>query len=627
MNQFNTTADSVDRDGNTRILGSEESNCSIRCKHETTTIPPPAPTLVIDPNTLTSTNSNPHNAQHQHSPPADVLVGPAPQEDNRVDLDTSLCTMSDTTATDTTETDSATDTATDITSTSAVAPPCSSSSTLIADSHLPSSTVSSLCPAEISFHTGSATEGVTLSSSEFVTDHEQGSILLPLPDLMKQQQEQRDLQEEQDPIQELNRCSSPEHDQEDDQSKATSFPLGQSPSLNVHTKVHSATFVRPASSSSSSYSSSSSSSLSDYLIIGQEPIERDDSEYGDGRGSDRSLPTSSRSSSRDSSSSSSSSSRRRRRRQEEEQQQRYEAFGNEDASLEYQNDENHLRTSPRPSLSRSNSRQKSPSQGRRRRESHVDESYGEVSDETYLFDHQQQHSHPHQQQLTETDYYPDEFSRSSTPQGDRTRRRRSTRGGYAQQQQQQLEEEPTTETEAAAAAIGALPALPALKIPSLRSITRSIAELVIASVICITLVSCMFAFSYVSSGANHMLGWYADQRIGQRIREGIKEREHFVQEALEKMAGEEYARVKRRSQQFHQQQQQQRQYGNPHSQRYQQQYQQQREQRQRDREQQERKKEGLSTAEWQELIRAASVSFMAKFTAAPTTTRGPPPRR
>ncbi|KAG0240511.1 hypothetical protein BGX31_001871 [Mortierella sp. GBA43] len=133
---------------------------------------------------------------------------------------------------------------------------------------------------------------------------------------------------------------------------------------------------------------------------------------------------------------------------------------------------------------------------------------------------------------------------------------------------------------------------------------------------------------------NHLLGWYSDQRIGQRIRDTIKEREMYVQEALEKMAGEEYARVKRRSQQFQQQrqqQQQQQQHGNPYGQRYQQQYQQQREQRQREKERerekvprdrdQEKKKEGLSPAEWQELIQAASISFMSKFTASPA--RGP----
>ncbi|KAF8939972.1 hypothetical protein BGZ58_008132 [Dissophora ornata] len=182
--------------------------------------------------------------------------------------------------------------------------------------------------------------------------------------------------------------------------------------------------------------------------------------------------------------------------------------------------------------------------------------------------------------------------------------------------------------------------MPTLKIPSLRGLTKSIAELVIASVVCVTLLSCMFAFSYVSTGANHLLGWYSDQQIGQRIRDGIKEREHLVQEALEKMAGEEYVKVKRRSQHFQQQYQQQYQQqqrhsgsfgtgGNPYQKRYQQQYQQQREQRQQQQQQQQeqqrqQQKEGLSTAEWQDLIRAASMSFMSKFS---NTAPAPAPTR
>ncbi|KAF9574789.1 hypothetical protein EC968_005575 [Mortierella alpina] len=213
-------------------------------------------------------------------------------------------------------------------------------------------------------------------------------------------------------------------------------------------------------------------------------------------------------------------------------------------------------------------------------------------------------------------------SRTSSPVPEKTRKRRSRRVP----QEESRSANPQLGASSSSSSKGSGAPLPALKLPSLSAslggLSKSIFEFVLASVVCLSLLSCMFAFSYVSSGTKHLLGWYADQHIGQRIRDGIKEREHFVQEALEKIAGEEYAKVKRRSRQQYQQPQQQAPHG--HQNRYQQQYQQQREQRQqeRDQQQQQRKQEEcdrgrLSSAEWQELIRAASMSFMAKFTASP----------
>lgn len=163
------------------------------------------------------------------------------------------------------------------------------------------------------------------------------------------------------------------------------------------------------------------------------------------------------------------------------------------------------------------------------------------------------------------------------------------------------------------------PILPALKIPSVRGLTKSVFEFIVASVVCLSLISCMFALSYVSTGANRLVGWYSDQKIGQRFRDGIKEREHFVQETLEKMAGEEYAKVKRQSRQYGQQQQHQQQQS-----RHQQQYHQERDHRyQQQQQRQEQQERGrLSPAEWQELIRAASMSFMAKFSSAPESVPG-----
>ncbi|KAK3823516.1 MAG: hypothetical protein J3Q66DRAFT_366654 [Benniella sp.] len=493
--------DSVDGDGNTRIAGSDDGTSSVRCKHETTTSIASAPPVIDS----THPNTFPNTAQLH--PPSGVTPQGAKVETH--DMDTAsitadtLTTITSTSTTIISPSSSTTFTTTTTTMATAVESSTSPISVSVVDA--PSSTVSSLsADSEISSHSQTSSEGVT-AESQVVTDHDpsqvqeaQGSV----PDPIKPSQ--LDLQDDHQssahsttvPLATLPQEYG--HDDDDHihphEDKAPSFPSGRLPSLNVQTKAKPDNYERPTSSisASSTSTSSSTSSLSDYLIIGQEPVERDDSEYDDDRGSERSMPTSRRSSSRDSSTSSSSE----RRRDHAQEHEDYEAFGNEEGV------------------------------------------YDRPADEPFQFNHTRPHRS--QRRITETPAYPTEetepqsFRRSSTPQNDRFRRRRSTRV------ESEGSQDNSTAQPAAAAGGGILPALPALKVPSVRGIVRSLAELVIASVICVTLVSCMFAFSYVSSGANHMLEWYADQRIGQRIRETIKEREHYVQEALEKMAGEEF---------------------------------------------------------------------------------------
>ncbi|KAG0051881.1 hypothetical protein BGZ90_006648, partial [Linnemannia elongata] len=224
---------------------------------------------------------------------------------------------------------------------------------------------------------------------------------------------------------------------------------------------------------------------------------------------------------------------------------------------------------------------------------------------------------------------------SSRPQS-----RSSTNKTYKRRSHKTTDDSRAAPSVASPVAAAPAAAMPVFRLPTIRGMTKSIVELMVASVVCISLISCMFAFSYISTGANHALGWYSDQQIGQRIRDSLKKREHVLQETLEKMAGEEYVKVKRQSQQYRQhhqqQQQQQARPGSPsppygpggssyYQHRYQQQYQQQREQRQQQQQQQQQQQKAyqddpdrgrLSTAEWQELIRAASVSFMAKWTTA-----------
>ncbi|KAF9280696.1 hypothetical protein BGZ68_007071, partial [Mortierella alpina] len=369
----------------------------------------------------------------------------------------------------------------------------------------------------------------------------------------------------------------------------------------------------------SSTCSSSSSSLSEYLIIGQEQVESEfddqqsersyssrDSFYGSGDGEGEHYheggETSETSQDSQSEDRATTPQRTTRRRSSQQQQQHHRSTFSDGHPTEYQQDQQYQ----------------------------------------YMFI-QQQLQQEHQQRITQSAVKATEedellhsassssTTRTSSPVPEKSRKRRSRRAP----QEESTSTKSCGETSSSSSRNSSTP-LPALKLPSLSGslggLSKSIFEFVLASVVCLSLLSCMFAFSYVSSGTKHLLGWYADQHIGQRIRDGLKEREHFVQETLEKMAGEEYVKVKRRSrQQYQQQPQQQPPYG--HQNRYQQQYQQQREQRQQKREQQQQQQQQqqqrqqeeyerrrLSTAEWQELIRAASMSFMAKFTASPATT-------
>ncbi|KAF8958206.1 hypothetical protein BGZ46_002019 [Entomortierella lignicola] len=329
-------------------------------------------------------------------------------------------------------------------------------------------------------------------------------------------------------------------------------------SLNVHNLADPNKFL-----SSGSSSASSSSSLSDYLIIGQEQVERDDSEcdlhsdisgnfYGEHDGS-------------------------------------FSSGEYSDASLDNQGEDAHSHSQPR--------------RRRNKRSSYVEGSENEQYD--YYEDYE-----------VESEHGPHSFVR-----------RRITESAA---NEEFLGKDNSAQSQDKSFSSGSFLSLPTLQVPSIRGISRSIIEFVVVSAVCVTLMTCLFAFSYFSTGANHLLGWYSDQQIGQRIRDGLKEREHMVQEALEKMAGEEYVKVKRRSRQYQQQYQQQYQSsaygGNPYQHKYQQQYQQEREQRQQ--QQQQQQHQGLSTAEWQDLIRAASMSFLSKWSK-PTPVRGSPatPRR
>ncbi|CAO3565902.1 unnamed protein product [Mortierella alpina] len=398
-----------------------------------------------------------------------------------------------------------------------------------------------------------------------------------------------------------------------------------SPNAFTHLETPHMSASAPASahetlSFQSSTCSSSSSSLSEYLIIGQEQVE---SEFDDQQ-SERSY------SSRDS------------------------FYGSGDGEGDHYHEGGE--TSETSQDSQSEDRASTPQRSTRRRSSQQPHHHRSAFSDGHPTDYQQDQQYQYmfiQQQLQQqriTQLAPkaaDEnesldsassspSTRTSSPVPENTRKRRSRR--VPQEESSSTQPQCETSSSSSSSSMGSGVPLPALKLPSLSAslggLSKSIFEFVLASVVCLSLLSCMFAFSYVSSGTKHLLGWYADQHIGQRIRDGIKEREHYVQEALEKMAGEEYAKVKRRSRQQYQPQQPP--YGH-RANRYQQQYQQQREQRQQERDQQQQQQQQqqqkrqqqqqrqqeeyergrLSTAEWQELIRAASMSFMAKFTASP----------
>ncbi|KAF9437317.1 hypothetical protein BGZ76_001204 [Entomortierella beljakovae] len=321
------------------------------------------------------------------------------------------------------------------------------------------------------------------------------------------------------------------------------------PTLDVHSNIYSSSsFV----TSSASSPSTTTSSLSEYLIIGQEQAERDDSDDDDDQHSDHSCHGSQGCCGDDS-----------------------------DASLDSHLDDLHFHAQSQP-------------QPRKRRNNHHRASFVQDS-ENEIYSHEFSDGYIDEAEHS-TPFIPLNQQRITDAATDKIYKRTSLK------QKRDSNSSSQGQTDASVFA------MPALKVPSVRGMTKSVIEFVVASAMFVTLMTCVFAFSYASTSTTRLLGWYSDQQIGQRIREGLKEREFKVQEALEKMAGEEYANVKRRSQQYQQQYQQN--YGNP----YQQRYQQEREQRQQQKQQQQQQgKQGLSTAEWQDLIRAASISFIAKF--------------
>ncbi|KAG0295983.1 hypothetical protein BGZ96_010404 [Linnemannia gamsii] len=385
----------------------------------------------------------------------------------------------------------------------------------------------------------------------------------------------------------------------------------------------------------SSSSASSSSSLSDYLIIGQEHVERDDSECD--QRSEQSYT-----SSRDS------------------YGERYaEDLMYDDASQDSHSESHSPASSSPPSSSpsrRDTPRRRTSRPSRRsprpfdNKEEEEDE--GERSHLPRTFSEGYAPVLEQQQRITESttrssvrieNEEEEEIPMSSS----RPQSRSSTNKTYKRRSHKTTNFSRSEQSVDSPLAAAPAATLPVFKLPTIRGLTKSIVELMVASVVCISLISCMFALSYVSTGANHALGWYSDQQIGQRIRDGLKKREHLLQETLEKLAGEEYVKVKRQSRQYHQhhhQQQQQQHQARPGSpsppygpggsayyqNRYQQQHQQQREQRQQQQQHQQQQHQQqqqktyqddpdrgrLSTAEWQELIRAAGVSFMAKWTTA-----------
>ncbi|KAG0338746.1 hypothetical protein BG000_003468 [Podila horticola] len=351
--------------------------------------------------------------------------------------------------------------------------------------------------------------------------------------------------------------------------------------LNVNIDTTESGLVPPLTSSSPSSAStsfSSSSSLSEFLLIGQ--TEREDSEFD---------------------------------RHSEQSFESHDSFGeryNDSLDTSNLSQSSACSSTSEPSRQRESRRE---SRSQHHRHSRVcDEEYEQYSDEPFQDYHRYKFSkspEPPKEHGTESNSRSTSSSRfdrpSSPTNSERTRKRKSHRASPPPP-----EDSHASVPTPAPAQSPMLPPLPALKLPSVRGIAKTLVELVIATVVCVSLVGAMFALSYVSTGTKHLLGWYSDQRFGQRIRESIREREHFVQEALEKMAGEEYVKIKRRSRAGQQQ------YGyTSSSNQYNRQYYQDQQQPQQQQQQNEQpyERESLSNAEWQELIRAASVSFMAKF--------------
>ncbi|KAG0044223.1 hypothetical protein BGZ83_010516 [Gryganskiella cystojenkinii] len=426
----------------------------------------------------------------------------------------------------------------------------------------------------------------------------------------------------------------------------TDFPSRPSATISMTTNM-------TTSMSSTTITSSSSSSLSEFLLIGQEQVEKDSSEYD--LHSERSYD-SHQSGSQDSFGDNRYYHERRHDGEEGiERPQSAHSFNSSSSPNHSQDEYDYEELLEDPSLYRPRSPSHSQQQQQQYQQHHQDQESGQrrarpsssrnrytEEDDEVAFTRRQQRitykARPSSMQGRASATPP-----PSPPSTDnKTRKRRSYRASV--NDFDDFEEYDTTAPNAQRSSsstssksspprsVPTAPILPALKVPSVKGLGKTIFEFVLASVVCLSLISCMFAFSYITTGTTRLLGWYSDQKIGQRIRDGFKEREHFVQETLEKMAGEEYAKVKRRSQygqQYQQQQQQQQQQQHRHQQqnhhqhqnRYQQQYQQERDARF---QQQQQQKQGqhergrLSPAEWQELIRAASMSFMAKFSTAPS---------
>ncbi|KAF9212040.1 hypothetical protein BGZ59_007290 [Podila verticillata] len=346
--------------------------------------------------------------------------------------------------------------------------------------------------------------------------------------------------------------------------------------VNIDTTETGLTPSSSSSPSSASTSYSSSSSLSEFLLIGQ--TEREDSEFD---------------------------------RHSEQSFESHDSFGERysetlgTSNLSQSSTSTISEHTSRQRQSRRESRRESYRESRRENHRHsrvCDEEYEQYSDESFQDYHRHESSKsPGPQKERTTEFNSEHTSTSSTQftdrpsspaNSERTRKRRSHRASPPPEESAPVSPAPSP----------MLPPLPALKLPSVRGIAKSMVELMIATMVCVSLVGVMFAFSYVSTGTKHLLGWYSDQRFGQRIRERIREREHFVQEALERMAGEEYVKIKRQGRPG----QQQHGYASSSNQYNRQYYQDQHQE-------QPYERESLSNAEWQELIRAASLSFMAKF--------------
>ncbi|KAG0264675.1 hypothetical protein DFQ27_001070 [Actinomortierella ambigua] len=76
-------------------------------------------------------------------------------------------------------------------------------------------------------------------------------------------------------------------------------------------------------------------------------------------------------------------------------------------------------------------------------------------------------------------------------------------------------------------------------LPSPSQVSKTVLEFVLVGALMFTIVSAAFTFSYVVTATNH---------AGQKLREAIEARERSVQRALERVAGEDYVKVRRQQQ-------------------------------------------------------------------------------